>query len=98
MSIKPKVALSQDFLLNLAKLPAAVQGKVLKWAIRFQTDPTASGFNYETIRAARDVQLKSMRIDGTGGALSSCRPGATSMCCWTSITMTRLIAGRRTVS
>jgi AAA domain len=64
MSRKPKVALSQDFLLNLARLPAAVQGKVLKWAIRFQTDPTASGFNYETIRAARDAHLKSVRIDG----------------------------------
>ena len=64
MSIKPKVALSQDFLLHLATLPAAVQGKVLKWAIRFQTDPTASGFNYETIRAARDAHLKSVRIDG----------------------------------
>ena len=64
MSRKPKVALSQDFLLNLARLPTAVQGKVLKWAIRFQTDPTASGFNYETIRAARDVHLKSVRIDG----------------------------------
>jgi hypothetical protein len=64
MSLKPKVALSQDFLLNLARLPAAVQGKVLKWAIRFQTDPTASGFNYETIRAARDANLKSIRIDG----------------------------------
>jgi AAA domain len=64
MSRKPKVALSQDFLLNLAKLPAAVQGKVLKWAIRFQTDPTASGFNYETIRAARDAHVKSVRIDG----------------------------------
>ena len=54
MSSKPKVALSQDFLLHLARLPATVQGKVLKWAIRFQTDPTASGFNYEKIRAARD--------------------------------------------
>src|SRR5262249_60178574 len=64
MSITPKVALSQDFLLNLAKLPAAVHGKVLKWAIRFQTDPTASGFNYEKIRAARDPQLRSVRIDG----------------------------------
>jgi hypothetical protein len=31
MSLKPKVALSQDFLLNLARLPAAVQGR--KWAI-----------------------------------------------------------------
>ena len=64
MSLKPKVALSQDFLLNLSRLPAAVQGKVLKWAIRFQTDPTANGFNYETIRAARDAHLKSVRIDG----------------------------------
>src|SRR5712691_10403859 len=64
MSIKPKVALSQDFLLNLARLPATVQGKVLKWAIRFQTDPTASGFNYEKIRAARDPHLQSIRIDG----------------------------------
>jgi hypothetical protein len=64
MSLKPKVALSQDFLLNLARLPAAVQGKVLKWAIRFQTDPTARGFNYEKIRASRDANLKSIRIDG----------------------------------
>jgi UvrD/REP helicase N-terminal domain/UvrD-like helicase C-terminal domain len=64
MSSKPKVALSQDFLLHLAKLPAVVQGKVLKWAIRFQTDPTASGFNYEKIRAARDPHLRSVRIDG----------------------------------
>jgi hypothetical protein len=64
MSSKPKVALSQDFLLHLAKLPAAVQGKVLKWAIRFQTNPTASGFNYEKIRAARDPYLRSVRIDG----------------------------------
>jgi len=64
MSSKPKVALSQDFLLNLARLPAVIQGKVLKWAIRFQTDPTASGFNYEKIRAARDPHLRSVRIDG----------------------------------
>ena len=37
---------------------------MLKWAIRFQTDPTASGFNYEKIRAARDSHLRSVRIDG----------------------------------
>ena len=64
MNSKPKVALSQDFLLNLARLPATVQGKVLKWAIRFQTDPMASGFNYEKIRAGRDSRLRSVRIDG----------------------------------
>ena len=37
---------------------------MLKWAIRFQTDPTASGFHYEKIRAARDPHLRSVRIDG----------------------------------
>ena len=63
MNIKPKVALAQDFLANLSKLPPNVQAKVLKWALRFQTDPTASGINYETINAAREKSLRSVRID-----------------------------------
>jgi superfamily I DNA/RNA helicase len=63
MSVKPKVALAQDFVANLAKLPSAVQGKVLKWALRFQTDPTAASINYEALRSARDKNLKSVRID-----------------------------------
>jgi hypothetical protein len=63
MAFKPKVALAQDFLANLATLPNTVQGKVLKWALRFQSDPTSKGINYEPIRAARDKNLKSVRID-----------------------------------
>jgi hypothetical protein len=63
MSVKPKVALSQDFLGNMAKLPSGVQGKILKWAIRFQSDPTSSGINYEKIKTARDQNLRSVRID-----------------------------------
>ena len=63
MSDKPKVALSQDFLLQLAKLPSNVHTKVLKWAILFQTDPKSPGINYEKIHAARDPNLKSVRID-----------------------------------
>lgn len=63
MSDKPKVALSQDFLLQLAKLPGSVHTKVLKWAILFQTDPKSPGINYEKIHAARDANLKSVRID-----------------------------------
>ena len=63
MSLKPKVALAQDFLMNLATLSQGVQGKVLKWALRFQSDPTSSGINYEPIIAARDKNLKSVRID-----------------------------------
>ena len=63
MSLKPKVALSQDFLFQLAKLPASAHTKVLKWAIKFQTDPKSPGINYEKINNARDPNLKSVRID-----------------------------------
>lgn len=63
MSLKPKVALSQDFLLQLAKLAANVQSKVMKWAIQFQSDPTSPGINYENINGARDSNLKSVRLD-----------------------------------
>ncbi len=63
MSLKPKVALSQDFLFQLAKLPSNVHSKVLKWAVLFQTDPKSPGINYEKIHGARDPNLKSVRID-----------------------------------
>ena len=63
MSLKPKVALSQDFLLQLAKLPVSVHSKVMKWAIQFQADPRSPGINYENINGARDPNLKSVRLD-----------------------------------
>jgi superfamily I DNA/RNA helicase len=63
MSFKPKVALAQDFLANLGTLSSAVQGKILKWALLFQSDPTAAGINYEAIKGARDRNLRSVRID-----------------------------------
>jgi hypothetical protein len=58
-----KVALAQDFLANLSRLPASIQSKVLKWALKFQSDPTSKGINYETIKSARDKNLRSVRID-----------------------------------
>ena len=63
MSLKPKVALSQDFLLQLSKLPVNVHTKVMKWAILFQTDPKSPSINYENINGARDTNLKSVRLD-----------------------------------
>jgi hypothetical protein len=63
MSLKPKVALSQDFLKNLGSLSSSIQGKVLKWSLMFQSDPTAPGINYEAIKSSRDKNLKSVRID-----------------------------------
>ena len=64
MHLKPKVALAQDFLLQLAKLPVAVHAKVMKWAIQFQSDPRSPGINYENIKGAKDSNLKSVRLDG----------------------------------
>ena len=62
-NITAKVALSQDFLANLVNLPSAIHGKVLKWAIRFQADPTASSLNYEKIKTSPDPNFRSVRID-----------------------------------
>lgn len=61
-TIMAKVALSQEFLTNLASLPSTVHSKVLKWAIRFQADPTASSINYEKLNTG-DPNLRSVRID-----------------------------------
>ncbi len=63
MSLKPKVAISQDFLKGLSTLPAAAQSKVLKWALRFQHDPAAPGINYEKIAGSRDPNMRSIRLD-----------------------------------
>ncbi len=63
MSLKPKVALSQDFLLQLSRLPSSVHSKVMKWAIQFQVAPNSPGINYENINGARDSNLKSVRLD-----------------------------------
>ncbi len=98
MSLKPKVALSNDFLIQLSKLPSSVHTKVMKWAVRFQSDPKSSGINYENINGARDSNLKSVRIDATGEASCSSRLRVTSMCCFMWTTTTRPIAGPRTAS
>lgn len=63
MSLSVRVALSQEFLQHLPSLPTQVQGRVLNWALKFQTNPTATGINYEKINAARDPNLRSVRID-----------------------------------
>ena len=64
MSLKPKVALSQDFLLNLSRLPSGIQTKVMRWAVKFQSDPASPGINYEKIHSAADAGMRSVRIEG----------------------------------
>lgn len=63
MSLTVNVALSQDFLKSLSSLPNQVQARILKWALKFQADPTSTGINYEKINASRDPNMRSVRID-----------------------------------
>ena len=57
------MAMSSDFLEAYARLPRAQQKGVRSLIARFNTDPTASGLNYERIHTARDPAMRSLRID-----------------------------------
>ena len=59
----PKVAISSEFFSSVLKLPKAQQDKAVKFMELFRQDPKAPGINYETIQAARDKNLRSVRID-----------------------------------
>ena len=63
MKLKPKVALAQDFLVSMSKIPQKVQSQIIKWSVLFQSNPTSSGINYEKITMCRDQNLRSVRIN-----------------------------------
>jgi len=64
-----KVAIASDFLSAFAKIPQQQQNKVLRFVNKFQTDPTMSGINYEKVKAFKDPNLRSVRIDDTYRAI-----------------------------
>ena len=59
---KMKMAMSSDFLVAYARLPASQQRGVRTLISRFNADATSSGLNYERIQGARDPNLRSLRI------------------------------------
>lgn len=59
----PKVAISSEFFSSVLKLPKAQQEKAVKFMELFRQDPKSPGINYEIIQAARDKNLRSVRID-----------------------------------
>jgi hypothetical protein len=58
-----KIIVSNDVIKRMTRLPNAVQSKALEFMLKFQTDPRSPGINYERINAARDKNLRSVRID-----------------------------------
>jgi len=63
MAGRPTMAMSSDFLEAYAGLPRAQQKAVRALIGKFNADPGASGMNYERIQAARDPNMRSLRID-----------------------------------
>lgn len=57
------IALSQDFLACIAGAPAQVAKKARETISKFRIAPNAVGLNYERINAARDKNLRSIRLD-----------------------------------
>lgn len=62
MSLKPQVAMSDDFLKAFAAVPREQQQAVLGFVARFRQNPMAAGINYERIRDAGDPHMRSVRI------------------------------------
>ena len=58
-----KVALGSEFLTAYARLPQSQQKKVREFCDKFMQNPASPGINYERLQAARDANLRSVRID-----------------------------------
>lgn len=63
MAIKAKVAIAIDFLSAFLNIPKKQQGKILEFLTKFRSNPTSPGINYEKIVAAKDPNMRSVRID-----------------------------------
>ena len=63
------MAMSVDFLSAFARLPGPQQRNVRSLITRFNSNPAASGLNYERIQGAKDPNMRSLRIDGSYRAI-----------------------------
>ncbi|TVQ55293.1 MAG: DNA helicase [Spirulina sp. DLM2.Bin59] len=57
------LAVSDEFLDSLSRLPQKIQGQVSKFIRQFKNNPTATGINYETIQNSRNKNIRSVRIN-----------------------------------
>ena len=83
MSVAVQSAMSIDFLDALGRLPRHQQKGARALVSKFTRNPTSPGLNYETIRGAKDRQMRSLRIDESYRAIVH-RPveGNTYMLLW----------------
>lgn len=61
--INIQIAMGDDFLLAFSKLSKSGQKKTRDFVEKFRSNPHGTGLNYETIKASRDPNLRSLRVD-----------------------------------
>jgi superfamily I DNA/RNA helicase len=82
MTLKPKVALSKEFLTAYSRLPVGIQKKVREFTEKFQQDPTHPGLHFERLNVADD-KVRSVRIDQAYRAIVIQPPkGDVYLCVW----------------
>lgn len=59
----PTVALSDEFLEALDRLPSALQKRVREFIKRFRADPKSNAINYERLQGHKDPHVRTVRID-----------------------------------
>lgn len=60
---KPVVAIENEFLDSLLRLPKKIQKKTREFLDKFRNDPRSPGINLERVKNSRDGKLYSARID-----------------------------------
>ncbi len=60
---KVRVGFSDVFFSALTRLEPAIQAKVNKLVLKFQSDPESSGLNYEKLNAVKDGSMRSLRVN-----------------------------------
>lgn len=58
-----RVGFSDAFFGALTKLDPNIQAKVNQLVLKFQNNPKSSGLNYEKLNAAKDENMRSLRVD-----------------------------------
>lgn len=64
-----KLALSDDFMDSLIRLPKNIQKKTKDFIKKFRETPDSNAINYEKISSFKDLQLRTVRIDQTYRAI-----------------------------
>lgn len=62
-SLNVRVGFSDAFFGALTKLQPNIQAKVNQLVLKFQTNPTSPGLNFEKLNAVKDKNMRSLRVD-----------------------------------